>query len=174
MNFQYQLGPDDHVAFSRHLSRPDGEAVKRLRANRLLLPAVGVAATIPSLVLRHALTGADWLFLLVGLGWFLLQPRIFANGLARRLRAMAKSGMPRGAIGFHELVVDEHGIADRTPFGSHQRNWSGIEEVVETSDHLFVMFGENEAFVVPKSWLGESVVELRDALTAGRSGSTVA
>ena len=173
MIYNYQLAADDYVAFARYLARPGGESSKQLRLSRLMLPVVILISVIPDLLGRRGLTGLDAVFLLIGVGWYLYLPTQFANGFAKRVRARAKSGMPRGAIGTHEMVIDESGVTVNTAFGSVHRHWTGVESLVEAPAHFLVMYGTSDAFIVPKSWLGESTDEFRDAFHRAKSESPV-
>jgi hypothetical protein len=80
------------------------------------------------------------------------------------MRAIAAKGMGRGATGTQELEVDERGITQSTPYGSMQRNWSGVVRFVETPAHFFIYYGVHGAFIVPKSWIGNDANQLRHAL----------
>ena len=87
--------------------------------------------------------------------------------MSSRLRDNAESESSKGSLGFRELIVDELGVTERTEFGQVQRHWHGLERLSEASDHLFIYFGKHAAFIVLKSWLGESVVVLKDAVERG-------
>ena len=87
--------------------------------------------------------------------------------MAAHMRTAARSDMSPSALGYHVLTVDEAGVTERTTLGSSHRTWAGIERVEETPTHLFIYIGRQSAFIVPKSWLAESVVALRGALEDG-------
>ncbi len=164
MELTYQLVPDDYAALTRQTLGVDNAAGKQLRTTRYLLPIFITVVTLPSLIGNGGRSIGDWFWVAVAVAWFMLLPKWHAQSVAKRMRAIAGSGLGRGATGTQELEVDEHGITQRTPYGSMQRHWNGVERFVETPEHFFIYYGVHGAFIVPKSWLGDSANPLRHAL----------
>jgi hypothetical protein len=167
MTFPYELTPDDYAALAFNTFAPGHKAGGMSWMTRYLFPAYLVVLTLLSYSARHRVSTMDIFFLLLAFAWATLLPRWYRRGVSRRMKKMAAAGMRKDALGYHELIVDEQGVTERTSLGSIQRNWSGLERVVQTPSHLFVYYGLHSAFIVPMSWLGTSADTLTTALAEG-------
>lgn len=171
MRFQYQLVAEDHGAFITDLYGTGGRVHKKVRQMRITVVLV-LLLVASSAILSGTLSGGDGFVLAAGIGWFFWLPRWYTRGLSKGMRDAATTEMAPGSVGFHELIVDEDGVTERTPFGADLRYWNGIQRVSETPDHLFIYYGQQAAFIVPTEWLGDSRDLLREALA--RRGASVA
>jgi len=174
MELTYQLVPDDYAALTQQTLGVDNAYGKRLRTTRFLFPGILIVFTVPSLISNGGQSIADWIWIAIAVAWMTLLPKWHANSTAKQMRISAATSMGKGMIGTQELEVDERGITQRSPFGSMQRHWSGVERFVETSEYFFIYYGVNGAFIVPKSWLGDSAQPLRHTIATYMSAAAPA
>jgi hypothetical protein len=165
--FQYQLVAEDYAAYASDNYSPARNRAKGAKTLRYVFPVVILVSQLAYAIARRRWTTLDTFWVVVAAAWFFFFPKWFARSMSSRLRDNAESESSKGSLGFRELILDESGVTERTEFGQVQRHWHGLERLSETPSHLFIYYGKHAAFIVPKSWLGESAGGLKDALERG-------
>ena len=145
MQIEYLLTPDDWAAFgeyharhSRHLQNAKNTAILK---GVLLALMIGVAASIstksavPLIIAACAAIGWSW----------------NASGrLVAHVRAHMASKERPCLRGPHILEVLPAGLRSRCDITDSTVAWAGVREVIETSEHIFLMLDELQGYVVPK------------------------
>ena len=89
-------------------------------------------------------------------------------------RRLLGEGRNEGFYGECEVILEPEGIRETRPSGSTTRNWSAVERVAVTPQHLFVYTSGIEAFVVPRRAFDTDADFSRFASAiAERSGSAI-
>lgn len=167
MQLEYELVPQDYASFVTHHYHTGARGAANHRFSRFVAPVLWVLMTIPDAI-RHGVGVFQWTFWALAVLWVAGIPAWFRSASARRVRRMASEGISRGAVGFRQLILDDEGISESTPFYRHQTYWAGIDQVVETPTHVFIYTGPNAAMIVPKHAVDEDATALREAIGAYR------
>ena len=154
MKATYDLTPNDLVAFVQlhHALSP------ALRKQRLGCLHNGFLALLilPAFVL--CMSGKPLLQTAIDIWPLLLGPVVYlpvvvllwkwnTGSLHKR---MLKEGRNKGFYGDCTLALETDGIHETKSNGKSIRNWAAVEQIVITSQHLFVYTSGTEAFVVPR------------------------
>lgn len=145
MRIEYLLTPDDWAAFGEHHARnaPHFQRAKNraVRNGVLLALVIGVAtcivtkSAVPSVIAACAAIGWAW----------------NASGrLVADVRTHMASKERACLRGRHILEALPAGLRSRCDIADSTVAWAGIREVIETSDHAFLMLDELQGYVIPK------------------------
>src|SRR4051794_3110074 len=138
MEVEYSLEIDDAMAFHRYYWRHDPKA-KRLLGSWVSTILVGLL--ILAMIGRDIITfgglsamGMMWLGLLVGLVLIqLLGPRL----AQRNVRQLYKGSQGKGELQSRRLTLSSKGLQSVTEHSETYMEWSAIEKIVTTNEHLF-------------------------------------
>ena len=154
MNATYDLTPDDLAAFVQlHQARS-----LAFRRHRLGCLRNGVLALLilPAFVL--CLSGQPLLQTAIDIWPLLLGPVLYVPAVVllwkwntgSLRKRMLKEGRNKGFYGDCTLALETDGMHETKSNGKSIRNWSAVEQIVITSQHLFVYTSGTEAFIVPR------------------------
>ncbi len=68
-------------------------------------------------------------------------------------RLPAKDG---AILATRTIRIDEEGFEDRSPVGEEKRKWSGIREILENQNYIYLFVDEHMAFIIPKGAFPDS------------------
>ena len=157
MRIEYLLTPDDWAAFGEYCARnsPHLQSAKNrgILNGVLLALMIGLATCIftknavPLVIATCAAIGWSW----------------NASGrLVAHVRKDMASKERRCLRGVHVLEVLPAGLRSKCDITDSTVAWIAIREVIETSDHIFVMLDELQGHVIPKQRI--SAGDVRDFL----------
>lgn len=76
---------------------------------------------------------------------------------------MINEGRNDGLIGQHNLILTEDGIVHSTSSGETKVSWSGIKNLKEDNDYLYIYNTSISAYILPKRDI-KNVEQIRDYL----------
>ncbi len=159
MEVEYDLTPDDLLAFQRYHQRSSPQPQQRGGPANALVGTVifiAVATTALFFFLSDDPTAAWYLMMVpfVGLGaaLALLCVIVYARATAPRLlfRAMKQGRNAEKFLGWRRLSIDAEAIRNTSEFASSAYLWHGIDQIGSTLDHAFFYINTTTAIVVPR------------------------
>jgi hypothetical protein len=156
-SIEYDLVPDDFVAFNMHHALHSEaarrqSATTRIGASVVLPLAVGIMLAAAS----HDVAFGAVTTLVSGVVLWFLWPRLWSRQMKRFLmRAASSDGL--GTVGTQTLSIEDEGLREVSPGSETFTAWSKVRRIDETPDHVFIFVGPVQAFVIPKR-IGEERV----------------
>ncbi|TCI63524.1 MULTISPECIES: YcxB family protein [Exiguobacterium] len=152
MEIQYELTEEDYIHFNLSHIRRSKIGKRMLFLQRIIGPVIilsGGALTFATLFQDTSW----WLFGVYGvisLIWFLYYPKYFERHIRKQTKRMIQERSNEGMIGPHTMDLDEDGLRDKNAFGETKVSWSGIKEVVEEADYVYLYNSSVSAYILPK------------------------
>ena len=144
MTITYELTKDDGVALMKYLwQRPERRQRER-RENDTI--AIALAVVIWLLISKAAGNIALLIALAIGLGLLKSLPEL----RSKRSKRWVESQAFQPWLGERTVSIEETGLRIVSTRGERLIYWGGIQEVIETENHVFVPFGMLEVVVIPK------------------------
>lgn len=144
MKVTYHTTADDVRAWMRFAIDRNADVHKSIRASRILMPII---ALLLGFLVEGTVGAAIGLAFGIIIG-VLLIPLLMQQTLNRRIDT-AISQLPDGIIGPNSLEVLDDRIVWTTDAAQCHWKRTAIRQVSKTDDHAFVMFGPENALVVP-------------------------
>jgi hypothetical protein len=152
VNIRYEVTIDDLVAFTFYHSGRS-PAGRRAWIGGLVwqtLAAAGLFLVVAALVGKEAALGililaAVSICFILAFLWKLG----FRPNTERFARQLCESGLPRGAVGPHELELTERGLEDRTPYSALRTPLGDLQGVASDGERTFIYIGPAMAHVIP-------------------------
>jgi hypothetical protein len=102
-------------------------------------------------------------FFIVSIIWVIFYPKYFYKRVIHRLKKMINEGRNDGLIRQHNLILTEDGIVHSTSSGETKVSWSGIKNLKEDNDYLYIYNTSISAYILPKRDI-KNVEQIRDYL----------
>ena len=148
---EYDLTPDDYVAFNVHTTLALPETRRQITQGRLWgAVLMAVVTGVFGLVLAGGGPVAPLVFAaLAAATWWVVSPWTLRRGVRRSVERIARtSGL--GVLGPASLEADEVGLRAASAGTVNTAPWASIQRVEETESHGFIYVGPLEAVIVPK------------------------
>ncbi|MBT2701126.1 YcxB family protein [Bacillus sp. ISL-40] len=164
MEVNYNLTEEDYINFNMFHIKNSQSTMRSLKIQRFSIPIIYI---ILSFVLSN-IGDIPFLFLfipflIVSIIWVIFYPKYFYKRVIHRIKKMINEGKNDGLIGEHNIIMTEEGIVDSTPTGETKVNWSGINNLKEDQEYLYVYNTSISAYILPKRDL-KNVEQIRDYL----------
>ncbi len=154
VNASYELTTDDLVAFTQfHTSQSPAARKQRVGCltlaivAMLLLPGL-ILLTTDKPILETALN--IWPLILGPLLLMILAPPYIKWRTRSLSTRILNEGENSEFNGDCSMSLDDTGIRESKASGDTFRNWSAVQRIVTSTNHLFIYTSGIEAFVVPK------------------------
>lgn len=155
MKFSVSINDRDYLAYNichARYSKAGKRGIKKARAMLAALAAIGLVLTIISWFVYDGKVWVSLLYCLLPLVaavWSLIYPATLKNTVEKNVVRLKKSGkLPYTANAEFEFTADE--IIETTPKGVQKIPYGDVEEVITTSEHIFIMLDTVRAFIIPK------------------------
>jgi hypothetical protein len=154
MQLQFTVTQDDFLAYSQWHYRHSGEGQRAMRRlyfiGVIIFIAFGVmeydnpdyGASNPSRYALYLGVTAGALILVYGGYLRLIRPMF--------LRSLSNTGRFRDMLGETQMTVDAQRITIENPKGHGRADWVNVQQIAEAKEHVFIIFGPMQAFVIPK------------------------
>lgn len=167
---EYDLVDDDYIAYNLHLAATSPAIRRQIDRGRwigtVVVVVLGTAvfgllegAWVTGLVLGVVVAVVMWF------GW----PRFARRSVTAQLRRLSRQGA-LGRTGPVRLRWDDTGLHEDAIGASATAEWSRVDRVEETAEHLFLFLGPLEALVVPRRAGGAVVTLAQEARTRTAQG----
>ncbi len=151
MQFEFDLASDDYAAFNMHALSHRPAGVKQLKSYRISVSVLVATASfaIIGLVLGDPVGGLVTGVITGVVMWF-LTPWAWRRQVRSNVRNMSReNGL--GTPGRHLIELDETGIREQSPNRTTITTWDKLQQVDETSSHIFIFTGPVEAYMIPRT-----------------------
>ncbi|MFN6955496.1 MAG: YcxB family protein [Acetobacteraceae bacterium] len=154
----YELTKDDHVALHLHCHTRPHAVRRRWRVAGVLAAGMVAAPWIGGLIGGGGRIGPPFTETVLPLGiatavlaaiWLVSLPWITRWTLSTSMRRWLRRA-PASAYGPMRLSAGADGLHAAGAFGEQRAAWQTIAAIVETPEHIYLMQGETQAFVIPK------------------------
>ncbi len=146
MRIEYDLTPEDWAAFGEHCAR----TAPGFRKTAHVGAVMGMALLLIATILVWQRTGSPfWLTVMlvatVAWGWY------WPRTLVAHVRGHMSRHERPCLRGRHALEARPDGLAARCDIAETLTRWAGIQSVVASNDHVFVMLTDVQGYVVPRA-----------------------
>lgn len=160
MQIQYELTEDDYIRFNLSHIKRSKTGKRMLLLQRSVGPIIflGVAFILSTLLEETNW----WLYSVYGIFsivWFLYYPTYFERHIRKQTRRLINERSNEGMIGPHTMELDKSGLCDQNAYGETRVSWSGIKEIVEEEEYLYLYNSSVSAYILPKR--GQDIEEVR-------------
>ncbi|KMT21879.1 YcxB family protein [Clostridium cylindrosporum] len=150
MNIKFELTKQDYIDFNIfHLSYSDSIRkslfIQRYIVSLIFLVVPFVFADFSTIPLWYWLIG----FVAIYIGWVSFYPRYIKGVVSKRTSKMIDEGNNVGIIGHGSLTLNDNGIEGKGEHSESKTNWSAVENVAETKNHIFIYISGVSAYIVP-------------------------
>lgn len=165
VQIHYELTEEDYIRFNLSHIKRSKTGKRMLLQQQVIGPIIFLGAAF---ALATWFQATDWwLYGIYGVSsilWFLYYPKYFERHIRKQTRRFIEERGNEGLIGLHTLDMNEEGLRDQNEFGETRVSWSGIQEVVEEDDYVYVYNTSVSAYILPKR--GQDMEEVRRWLKA--------
>jgi hypothetical protein len=149
MEVEYELTPDDLYAFQwRAAFRRD-----RLRPYAYWLLTLLLFSAVPAIGADgFVISRMNFTLLVVGFPILVLAQWYLTRSMMRRaiLRLISQEKPDKGLLGWHQLVLSESGLVEKTAVGESHTAWAGVDRVEQNPEYIFIYTSAVGAHIIPK------------------------
>lgn len=151
MELKYTLTEQDYINFNLFHIQNSKMATKALKIQRYTIPVLYlVLAYIFATIGDSSYILSFIIFSIFGILWFVLYPKFYYRTVIRNVKKMMKEGRNEGLLGEHHMLLTSEGIVDNNTTGETKVAWSGIQEVKEDKNYLYLYNSSVSAYILPK------------------------
>jgi hypothetical protein len=167
---EFELTSADFVAFNLHHAGTSEFLARQRRRTRIAISVAGfvVLALLIGIGFGDPVGGLVVAVVTAAFMWFIF-PRLWQRSIERNVRR-ASAGDGLGTPGFRVLTIDDDGLHESGAGVALSTTWASIERVDLAPGHVFIYFGPQAAFVVPRSVGAERIDALLHEIDAHRPG----
>jgi hypothetical protein len=152
MEIEYNLTEEDYLHFNLFHIKNSKTGKKSLLIQRLIGPVIFIMAAFIFAEIDEELSFTLLLsiFIILSILWYLFYPKYFFGYVKRHTKKLISEGTNNGLIGKHVMTLDESGVTDISTTSETKVNWSGIQELKEDKEYLFLYNSAVSACILPK------------------------
>lgn len=151
MEITYTITEQDYLQFNLFHMKNSQTAMNALKVQRFLIPIVYmVVAYFFAKLMGDSYILSFVIFGIAAVLWIVYYPKYFYNSVIRRVRKMIQEGKNEGILGEHLMILTEEGIVDKNSTGETRVNWSGIQDLKEDDQYLYLYNSSVSAYILPK------------------------
>jgi hypothetical protein len=145
MRIEYTLTPDDWAAFGEYHARTMPQMRRAMR--RSLIGGIVLSVAIGAAFWAFAHSSV-WLFigLLYAVFWSWYWPRTFIANVRAHMSRKDRACLR----GLHIMESSDKGLRIQCDISDSTMAWIGVQDVIENTSYVFVMFDGLQGCVVPK------------------------
>lgn len=151
MELKYLLTEQDYINFNLFHIQNSKMATKALKIQRYTIPALYlVLAYVFASIGDGSYILSFTIFTIFAILWLVLYPKFYYRTIIRNVKKMMKEGKNEGLLGEHIMILSSEGIVDKNTTGETKVAWTGIQEVKEDKDYLYLYNSSVSAYILPK------------------------
>ena len=148
MTITYKLEPDDLRAFQRYALK-HSPSIRRIRYLGSAF-SVGFCLWLTLTADDHRITFRVLYFLtLMLVFWIFMRVWMFITTRVSQWRSYT-SEKHRSSLCEHTVSLTDQALVEVTPFNEAKNLWSGIYQVVDTTDYIYIFLSLHLAHIIPK------------------------
>ena len=156
MNFTFNYEENDVHRFNLDMHnsnlKSEGYLQQRLGSSINFLVLLGLYAYLLDVKIMHYL----WLMILLAVVHFFYTPFDQKQRIKKSVASFTNNPRNNKLFGETEIVLDQNGIREKTPFEDSFIKWEHIDEVKEADYAYYFFYASNRAYVLPKQAVSNS------------------
>jgi hypothetical protein len=161
MDLKYQLTEEDYINFNLFHMKNSETIMKSVRNQRIFTPVFYlVFSVVFSFLLDIPFLVSFTPFFILSVLWVLFYPKYLFGRAIRHTKKLVKEGRNENILGEHHMVLSDEGIVDKTSKGETRVTWSGINELKENDQYIYLYNSAVSGYILPKREF-ENVEEIR-------------
>jgi hypothetical protein len=170
----YEVREADIVAFNDFHASSSATLKSTYRRNRYIWTLVAASLALVAWYVWHVELLAVYLGVFAAI-WFFFSPRFIRRARQKQVKRMYAEGENKGTIGYQRLSIAPSSMTNSSDQGESRINWSAVERVEETHDHIFIYISALMALVIPRETasgadLSDFVGRVRRFVAAAQQG----
>jgi hypothetical protein len=164
MDLKYQLTEEDYINFNLFHMKNSETIMKSVRNQRIFTPVFYLLFSVVfSFLLDIPFLVSFTPFFILSVLWVLFYPKYLFGRAIRHTKKLVKEGRNESILGEHHMVLNDEGIVDKTSKGETKVTWSGINELKENDQYIYLYNSALSSYILPKREF-ENVEEIRQYL----------
>ena len=148
MTVTYKLEPNDLRAFQRYALK-HSPSIRRIRYIGGAF-AAGLCLLLTMTADDHRISFRILYFLILMLiFWIIMRVWTFVGTRVSQWRSYT-SEKYRASLCEHTMSLTDDALIEVTPFNESKNLWSGVYQVVDTTDYIYIFLSLNLAHIIPK------------------------
>jgi Ca2+/Na+ antiporter len=151
MKIEYNLAAEDYIHFNLFHLKHSKTSLKSLYLQRYLSPLFFILVSIVFAIMGDLhLLSTLIPFLVLSILWVIFYPKLFYRHVRKNVQKMFKEGKNEALLGEHTMILMEEGFVESNSTGESKVKWSGIQEVKEDEEYLYLYNSAVSAYIIPK------------------------
>jgi hypothetical protein len=164
MDLKYKLTEEDYINFNLFHMKNSETIMKSVRNQRIFTPVFYLLFSVVfSFLLDIPFLVSFTPFFILSVLWVLFYPQYLFGRAIRHTKKLVKEGRNESILGEHYMVLNDEGIVDKTSKGETKVTWSGINELKENDQYIYLYNSALSGYILPKREF-ENVEEIRQYL----------
>lgn len=156
MEIVYTLTEENYLNFNLYHTSHSKTIKKSLMIQRLMGPVLFIIFSfVFPIVANLPFLGLFITFLVLSILWYTYYPKYFYNLIMRQVKKAINEGNNDGLLGKHRMTLTEDRLIDVTDTGKTEVLWSGMKELKEDDDNLYLYNSAMSAYILPKKDIHE-------------------
>jgi hypothetical protein len=165
MDLRYQLTEEDYINFNLFHMKNSETIMKSVRNQRIFTPVFYLLFSVVfSFLLDIPFLVSFTPFFILSVLWVLFYPKYLFGRAIRHTKKLIKEGRNESILGEHHMVLNDEGIVDKTSKGETKVTWTGINELKENDQYIYLYNSALSGYILPKREF-ENVEEIRQYLS---------
>lgn len=151
MKIHYNLVAEDYIHFNLFHIKHSKTSLKSLHLQRYVSPVFFILVSIVFSIMGdlHFLSTLIP-FLVLSILWVIFYPKLFYRHVRKNVQKMFKEGKNEALLGEHTMILMDEGFVESNSSGESKVKWSGIQEVKEDEEFLYLYNSAVGAYIIPK------------------------
>ncbi len=146
---EYEFREQDLVHFNELRLKNNPEMQKKIRQNRMLVPAVMLAFGLFYYVYYVDMMTTAYITLLA-VAWGIASPFIMKLDMRRQFFNQFSKEEKKALFGMHQLKIEPEYLLEKSPGGKHKTPWSDMLRVEKHRDYVYLYVDFDAAIVIPR------------------------
>lgn len=157
MKIQFELTEKDYIDFNMNYMTTSPAIKRSIFIQRYIISIIYLVA--PFIITK--ITGASlwhWfpICLTVYIVWVTFYARYYKMRVKKHIEKLLTEGKSIGVLGKHSISLTKNGIIAIKGLSKSKMNWSSVQNISETKEHIYIFIGSIEAYMIPlRAFLNE-------------------
>jgi hypothetical protein len=149
LEIEYEFREQDLVHFNENRLSNNPEMQKKIRQNRLFVPAVMLFIGLFYYVYYVDMMTTAYITLLA-LVWGIASPFIMKIDMRRQFFNQYTEAEKKAMLGVHSLTIEPEFLQEKSPGGKHKTPWKEMLRVEKHKDYVYIYIDIDAAIVIPR------------------------
>jgi hypothetical protein len=151
MDLKYNLTEEDYINFNLFHMKNSPTIMKSVRNQRIFTPVFYLLFSVVFSYMMDIPFLVSFIpFLILSILWVLFYPKYLFGRAVRHTKRLIKEGRNESLLGEHHMVMNDEGIVDSNAKGVTKVAWSGINDLKENDQYIFLYNSAVSGYILPK------------------------